>query len=65
MTQVEFIKTFNRFPIKAKLSIAKKNQLQVIDEMFEDIDKKLPNVEMSSDEIQNEINAYRNEKREA
>lgn len=65
MTQVEFINTFNRFPIKAKLSIAKKIQLQVIDEMFEDIDKKLPNVEMSSDEIQNEINAYRNEKREA
>lgn len=65
MTQVEFINTFNRFPMKAKLAIAKKIQLQVIDEMFEEIDKKLPNIEMSSDEIQHEINAYRNEKRKA
>lgn len=61
MTQVEFIKTFNSFPLKSRVAIAKKIQLQVIDELFEDIDKELSDIEMSSEEIQNEINAYRND----
>ncbi|NIJ54616.1 hypothetical protein [Dyadobacter arcticus] len=34
----------------------------MIDQLFEELDAELPDVEMSSQEIQDEINAYRNEK---
>lgn len=46
-------------PKKDKLVIAKKIQLQVADDLFEELDAEMPDVEMSSEEIQKEINAYR------
>lgn len=64
MTQTEFIKTFESFPAKAQLSIAKKIQDRMIDQLFEELDAELPDVEMSAQEIQDEINAYRNEKKQ-
>jgi hypothetical protein len=64
MTQTEFIKTFEAFPAKTRLSIAKKIQDRMIDQLFEELDAELPDVEMSTQEIQDEINAYRNEKKQ-
>ena len=55
MTQVEFIKTFNAFPVKDRLVLAKKIQLQMADELFEELDAELPDVEISTAEIQKEI----------
>ena len=34
-----------------------------MDRLFEELDAELPDIEMSEDEIQAEINAYRDEKR--
>jgi hypothetical protein len=64
MTQTEFIKTFEAFPARARLAIAKKIQDRMIDQLFEELDAELPDVEMSTQEIQDEINAYRNEKKQ-
>ncbi|WP_439559004.1 hypothetical protein [Dyadobacter sp.] len=64
MTQTEFIKTFETFPAKARLAIAKKIQDRMIDQLFEELDAALPDVEISTQEIQDEINAYRNEKKQ-
>ncbi|WP_028523387.1 hypothetical protein [Runella limosa] len=60
MTQVEFIKNFNAFPAKDRLVLAKKIQLQMADELFEELDAELPDVEISTAEIQKEIKAFRN-----
>ena len=60
MSQREVILAFNSLPPKQKLAIAKKIQLQMADELFEDLDTQLPNVSMSTQEIQQEIIAYRN-----
>lgn len=60
MSQREVIQAFNSLPPKQKLAIAKKIQLQMADELFEDLDIELPNVPMSTQEIQQEIIAYRN-----
>ncbi|AXE18716.1 hypothetical protein DR864_13625 [Runella rosea] len=60
MTQTEFIRTFNAFPAKDRLAIAKKIQLQMADELFDELDAELPDVEISMSEIQKEINAFRN-----
>lgn len=40
--------------------MAKKIQLRVADELFEDLDMEFPDTEMSPEEIQKEINTYRN-----
>jgi hypothetical protein len=64
MTPTEFIKTFEAFPAKAQLIIAKKIQDRMIDQLFEELDAELPDVEISTQEIQDEINAYRNEKKQ-
>jgi hypothetical protein len=64
MTQTEFIKTFEAFPARVRLVIAKKIQDRMIDQLFEELDADLPDVEMSTQEIQDEINAYRNEKKQ-
>lgn len=37
MTQMEFIKAFNTFSPKERLAIAKKIQLQMADELFEEL----------------------------
>lgn len=60
MTQTEFIRTFNAFPAKDRLAIAKKIQLQMADELFDELDAELPDVEISMSEIQKEIKAFRN-----
>ncbi|MCP1385847.1 MULTISPECIES: hypothetical protein [Runella] len=60
MTQTEFIRTFNAFPTKDRLAIAKKIQLQMADELFDELDAELPDVEISMSEIQKEIKAFRN-----
>ncbi|MCU0326591.1 MAG: hypothetical protein MUF45_15295 [Spirosomaceae bacterium] len=63
MTQLEFIKTFNSFPIKKRVELAKKIQLQVIDDLFEDISTDLPDINIDTEEIQKEIIGYRNDKK--
>jgi len=60
MTQMEFIKAFNTFSPKERLAIAKKIQLQMADELFEELDAALPDIEFSTAEIQKEIKAFRN-----
>lgn len=63
MTQTEFIKTFEAFPAKTRLAIAKKIQARMSDELFEALDAELPDVAMTTDEIQQEIKAYRREQK--
>ena len=63
MTQTEFIKTFDTFPVKTRLAIAKKIQTRMIDELFEELDADLPDVTITTEEIQNEIKAYRHEQK--
>lgn len=63
MSQREVIQAFNALPPKQRLAIAKKIQAQMADELFEDLDAQLPNVPMSTQAIQKEINAYRNGKK--
>jgi hypothetical protein len=63
MTQVEFIKAFNRFSIEEKVQIARKIQLQIADVLFEDLDADLPDVGISTAEIQEEIKDFRNEQK--
>ncbi len=58
-TQTQILQAFESLPKKDKLVIAKKIQLQVADDLFEELDAEMPDVEMSSEEIQKEINAYR------
>ncbi|GAB4028858.1 hypothetical protein [Spirosoma koreense] len=60
MSQHEVIQAFNALPPKQRLAIAKKIQLQMADELFDDLDAELPNVSISTQEIQQEIIAYRN-----
>ncbi len=62
-TQTEILKAFEALPVKDKLAVAKRIQLNISDELFEELDAEMPDVEMSSEEIQAEINAYRNAKR--
>ena len=59
MSQREVIQAFNSLPPKQRLAIAKKIQLQMADELFDDLDAELPDVELSTQEIQKEIKAYR------
>lgn len=63
MTQTDFIKTFESFSPQARRAIAKKLHVRVLDDLFEELDAEMPDVEMSAQEIQEEINAYRNEKK--
>jgi hypothetical protein len=63
MSQREVIQAFNSLPPAQRLATAKKIQLQMADELFEDLDAELPDVELSTQEIQKEIKAYRNVKK--
>ncbi|WP_019987404.1 hypothetical protein [Rudanella lutea] len=63
MTQTEFIKTFETFPAKARLAIARKIQARMIDELFEELNADLPDAPLTTDEIQQEIDAYRREQK--
>lgn len=62
MSQREVIQAFNTLPPKQRFAIAKKLQLQMADELFEDLDAELPDVQLSTQEIQKEIKVYRNAK---
>lgn len=62
MSQREVIQAFNTLPPKQRFAIAKKLQLQMADELFEDLDAELPDVPLSTQEIQKEIKVYRNAK---
>lgn len=61
-TQTEILKAFEALPAKARLAVAKRIQLNVADQLFEELDAEMPDVGMSSEEIQAEINVYRNAK---
>jgi len=61
-TQTEILKAFEALPAKARLAVAKRIQLNVADELFEELDAEMPDVGMSSEEIQAKVNAYRNAK---
>lgn len=64
MTQTEFIRTFDSFPVRERLAIAKKIQSRMIDELFEELDAELPDMTISIEEIQEEIKAYRNDQKQ-
>ncbi len=63
MTQIEFIKTFEAFPAKTRLAIARKIQARMSDELFAELDAELPDISVTTDEIQQEIKAYRREQK--
>ena len=60
MTQTELIKAFDTFPKGQKLIVARKIQLRVADDLLEELDTDLPDSQISTEDIQKEINAYRN-----
>lgn len=60
MTQYEIIEGFETLSKEEKLIVARKIQIQMADELFEELDALLPDVPISEDEIQQEIDAYRN-----
>ena len=62
MTQTELIRAFDTLPKGQKLVVARKIQLRVADDLFEELDSELPDTEISTEEIQKEIKAYRNAK---
>lgn len=64
MARTEFIKTFNSFPPKDKILIAKQIQTQIADVLFDELDRELPDEDISMTEIVNEVKAYRNAQRE-
>jgi hypothetical protein len=59
MTQTEILKAFQTLPPKQRLMVAKKIQAEMSDELFADLDKSLPNIEMSEAEIMKEVKAVR------
>jgi hypothetical protein len=63
MTQTEFIKTFESFPVKDRIAIARQLKSKVLDDLFEELDAQMPDIEMSISEIQAEIQADRDEQR--
>ncbi len=63
MTQTDFIKTFESFSPKDRRTIARKIQVRLLDDLFEELDAEMPDIDMSAEEIQEEIRAYRNENR--
>ncbi|MEZ0485358.1 hypothetical protein [Fibrella aquatica] len=60
MTRTEFINTFNSFPAKDKILIVKKLQTQMADVLFDELDRELPDEEISMSLIMKEVKAYRN-----
>lgn len=63
MTQYEVIEGFETLSKEEKLIVARQIQIQMADELFDELDALLPDVPISEDEIQQEIDAYRNERR--
>lgn len=63
MTQYEVLEGFETLSNEEKLIVARQIQIQMADELFDELDALLPDVPISEDEIQQEIDAYRNERR--
>lgn len=63
MAHQETIRAFHRVSDRKVLVQDKKAYLEQMDRLFEEVSAELPDIEMSEDEIQSEINAYRDEKR--
>ncbi|AQG80187.1 hypothetical protein [Spirosoma montaniterrae] len=60
MTRTEFINTFNSFPARDRLLIAKQIQTEMADQLFEELDSELPDETISMADIMKEVKAYRN-----
>ncbi|MGV3601545.1 MAG: hypothetical protein ACO1N1_10100 [Dyadobacter fermentans] len=63
MAHQETIRAFHRVSDRKVLVQDKKAYLEQMDRLFEEVSAELPDIEVSEDEIQSEINAYRDEKR--
>lgn len=63
MARKEIIKAFHRVSERKILVKDRKTYWEEMDRLFEEISAELPDIEMSEDEIQAEINAYRDEQR--
>lgn len=63
MTQFEVMEGFETLSNEEKLNVARQIQIQMADALFDELDALLPDVPITEDEIQQEIEAYRNEKR--
>jgi hypothetical protein len=63
MTQTEIIKAFDILPKGQKLIVARKIQLRMADDLFAEIDIELPDIQVSTSDIQKEIKAYRHAKK--
>lgn len=63
MTRKEVTKAFHKVSERKVLVRDRETFLKEMDRRFEELDAELPDIEMSHDEIQAEINAYRDEKR--
>jgi hypothetical protein len=63
MARIETIKAFHRIAERKVLVKDKNANWEETDRFFEEISAQLPDIEMSEEEIQAEINAYRDEKR--
>ncbi|WP_041257302.1 hypothetical protein [Fibrella aestuarina] len=59
MTRTEFIKAFDAFPKREQVLIAKKIQAKMADELFEELDRELPDVAISMTDIASEVKAHR------
>ena len=62
MTQSDILRAFQTLPSKQRLALAKKIHQQMADELFDDLDKSLPDIEISEKEIMKEVKAVRNDK---
>ena len=60
MTQTEVIKSFDTLSKEQKLIVARKIQLRMVDDLFEELNAELPDIQISTEDIQKEIKAYRN-----
>lgn len=63
MARKEIIRAFHRVAERKVLVKDRKTYWEEMDRLFEELDAELPDIEMSHDEIQAEINAYRDEQR--
>lgn len=63
MAHNEVIKAFHRVSERKELVRDREIFLKEIDDLFEELSAELPDIEMSRKEIQDEINAYRNERK--
>jgi len=63
MARKEIIRAFHRASERKVPVKDRKAYWEEMDRIFEELDAELPDIEMSHDEIQAEINAYRDEQR--